>query len=65
MKNETGGSQLVYDDGTPFMDFGGPGITMNENATCMYDQTSRWNDGECYITKEIICQFDCDNVNDS
>ena len=35
---------LVYDDGTPFVDFGGQGILMNENGICMYDQTFRWND---------------------
>ena len=65
MKNETGGSHLVYDDGTPFVDFGGQGILMNENGICMYDQTFRWNDANCSDQMDIICEFDCDNVNDN
>ena len=64
MKNETGGSHLVYDDGSPFVDFGGPAITMNENTMCMYNP-SAWNDHPCSNQKDIICEFDCQNLNDN
>ena len=56
---------LVYNDGTPFVDFGGPGITLNENsAMCMYNP-SAWNDHPCSSQKDIICEFDCQNLNDN
>ena len=55
---------LVYDDGTPYVDIRGLSILFDGNTKCMYGP-SAWNDAFCGSQKDIICEFDCDNVNDN
>ena len=54
---------LVYNDGTPFVDFGGPGMTLNANSQMCIYYPSVWNDARCSDQKDIICEFDSDNLN--
>ena len=81
MKNETinlGGSAitsadaekyLVYDDGTPYLDIGGPSIILNENsAMCIkYNTNGDWHDVSCSSSSKYkaVCEFNCDNINDN
>ena len=58
---------LVYDDGTPYVDIGGPSIILNENGVmCIkYNSDGKWHDVLCSYRYNVICEFDCDNVNDN
>ena len=60
---------LVYDDGTPYKDIGGPTIQLDDNsAMCItYHSSGYWHDTSCTATHtyKVICEFDCDNVNDN
>ena len=64
---------LVYDDGTPYVDIGGPSIILNENGVvglgmCIkYNTDGTWHDVSCNVSQKykVICEFNCDNVNDN
>ena len=59
---------LIYDDGTHYVDIGGPTIKLNDNNLCIkYNADGHWHDVSCTAidTYKVICEFNCDNLNDN
>ena len=58
---------LVYVDGTTYKAFGGVKYSMTRSTMCVASDITdgtRWRDSGCTIKREVLCEFNCDNVND-
>ena len=59
---------LVYLDGTTYKAFGGVQYTMTGSTQlCVKSDKPdgyRWDDEDCTMEQGVLCEFNCDNVND-
>ena len=58
---------LVYIDGTTYKAFGGVQYKMTRGTRCVASETTdgtRWRDSGCGQERGVLCEFNCDNVND-
>ena len=57
---------LEYQDGTSYKAIGGIIYEINDNYPCMRftSAATRWSDGPCTQLFHVLCEFNCDNIND-
>ena len=59
---------LEYDDGTMYKAIGGVRYGVNENSVCMRSSKEdglNWSDKQCIDQYKVLCEYNCDNINNS